>query len=526
MEFFRKHREDVIAGFTLFLMALPLSVGISLASGAPASAGLLAAIVGGLIGSWMGGGHVNINGPAAGLIVIVLGAVQELGAGDAAVGFRLALASFVIAGAFQVILGVLKMGKLALAFPSSVIHGMLTSIGLIIIIKQIPVFLGVSTSSKGLIAAIINIPQVVLQANPAVAVIGIVSLLLMILWPKLKIPGLKKVPASLMAVTFGLLAARWFDFEHQHLYQFLGASDKVGPHLLLTIPERLTEAVIFPDFSMIQNFLTWKWAFSLALIAAIESTLSAYAVDHLDPAKRATNLDRDLWSKGLCNMFLGLIGGLPIIAEIVRSSANITEGAKSWRSNFVHGFFILLFLALFPFLLHEIPLSSFSAILLVVGFRLAKPSQFAHAFHVGADNFLSFMVTIIMILATDILIGVFAGLCVELVMGLMHKASLKSFFKLEAKEIGQGQKEVTLKVTSGVVFTQFPTLRRKLLDLASNHALVKLDLSTAPFIDHTCIEQLKSLTEQIKAKKSDLVLLFSDSHQALGSDECSSQKLA
>ncbi|MEY4210221.1 MAG: hypothetical protein RLZ92_600, partial [Pseudomonadota bacterium] len=358
-------RSDLLSGFLVFLIALPLCLGIAMASGFPPMGGIITAIIGGLVVSRINGSFVTINGPAAGLIVVIVDAVQALGQGDAMAGYRYTLAAIVIASALQVLLGVFKAGKLSAFFPSSVVHGMLAAIGIIIMAKQIHTLLGVKPEAKSLLGVIAEVPHSIINMNPEVAFIGLCGLALLIAWALIKQPTLKMIPAPLLVVLMGLGLGQYFDLDHIHQYLFLPDAEilphhefSVGPSFLVAVPENFLAGFYFPDFSKIADHEFWISVVTIWLVGSLESLLSASAVDKLDPYRRNSNLNRDLTAVGIGNMIAGMVGGLPMIAEIVRSSANINNGAKTAWANFFHGGFLLIFVALFPKLIHEIPLTS------------------------------------------------------------------------------------------------------------------------------------------------------------------------
>ena len=394
MNLFKDIKPDLSSGFSVALVALPLSIGIALASGAPASSGIIAAVIGGLVGSWLGGGNVTVNGPAAGLIVIVLDAIMTLGKGNTLQGVKGMLAAAVVAGAFQVIFGAMKLGRKGSSFPTSVIHGMMAAIGLIIIAKQVHNLMGYTPESKNPMMLFAEIPHAVMNMNPIVFIVGAVSLAFLVVWSKLKASWTKKIPAPLLTIVIGSGLAAYF-----------GLSGKT----LLQIPGNFSQWIIFPDFSVMNSFAGWKAAITLALVGSLETVLSAAAVDKLDTQHRKSNIDRDLLSKGVCNMMSASIGGLPMIAEIVRSSANVSYGAKTWRSNFIHSVVILGLVLLMPNALALIPLASLAAILLMVGSRLGNPTHLLHALKIGKDNMVGFVVTLFVTLSVDLLVGIFAG---------------------------------------------------------------------------------------------------------------------
>lgn len=466
--------SDVRAGLVVSLIALPLSLGISLASGAPSSAGLISAILGGLLGAYLGGAHVTINGPAAGLIVVVLTCVQNLADGDPMTGFRRMLACVVVVGLLQIVSGLLKAGRLAALFPLSVVHGMLASIGLIIMIKQAHVFLG--HSAKGSIfSSLGQIPHNLLHPVPESALIGLFSMVLLLIYPHFKFKIAKIIPAPLIVAIMGI-----------------GLGLLFKPEAMVKLSTNPAEYIITPLFDVI---FTWKSIvsiFTIFFVASLESVLSASAVDQLDPLGRETNFDRELWSKGLVNLACGLIGGLPIIAEIVRSSANISQGARSPLANFAHGFFILCFVLLFPAALNMIPLSALAAILVLIGYRLANPKQFQEMWHLGTNSFLAFTTTIVVTLAEDLLIGIFAGMMVKFILSMVSGAKLKApSFRIE----DNGGKAMLAFEGSLSFFSALK--QREIFSKLSQYREIQIDLTNVSFIDATSLMLIAKESDRI-----------------------------
>ena len=334
---FRIGSADLTAGVLVFLIALPLSLGIAVASGFPAVAGVLTAIVGGLVASFLGSAPLTIKGPAAGLIVVVLGAVTELGQGDMAVGYRRALAVGVVAAGLQIIFAQLRAGRLAVLMPPSVVHGMLAAIGVIIVAKQVPVVLGVLGAKGAPLSMLAHVPDYVQHLNPMIFGVGAVALAILIGWPRLPVPALKRLPAPLVVIILVVPLTIVFHLNVEHDYDFMTWHEHVGPAWLVTLPGRLLDAVTLPDFSAVFSPVSLKYIAMFALVGTVESLLSVVAVDALDPQKRTSNLDKDLRATGIANLAVSFIGGLPMISEIVRSRANIDAGAQTARANFVHG---------------------------------------------------------------------------------------------------------------------------------------------------------------------------------------------
>jgi MFS superfamily sulfate permease-like transporter len=512
-------RSDLLSGFLVFLIALPLCLGIAMASGFPPMGGIITAIVGGVMVSRISGSYVTINGPAAGLIVVIVDAVQGLGQGDAMAGYRYTLAAIVIASVLQILLGIFKAGKLSAFFPSSVVHGMLAAIGIIIMAKQIHTLLGVKPAAKTLLSTIAEVPHSLVQLNPEVAVIGFAGLALLIVWAFIKHPTLKMIPAPLLVVLMGLALGQYFDLDHEHNYLFL-QSDllphseyTIGPAFLVAVPENFLAGFYFPDFGKVGDHEFWIHVITIWLVGSLESLLSASAVDKLDPYRRNSNLNRDLTAVGIGNLIAGMIGGLPMIAEIVRSSANINNGAKTAWANFFHGLFLLVFVALFPKLIHEIPLASLAALLVFTGFRLASPKEFAKTLAVGVDNFAVFVITIIGVLATDLLIGVAIGILIELGIHISRGLRLGNAFSL-AYHVNQTDADTYhIEVHGAAVFSNFITLKSLLADFPAKKTLY-FDLSETDLIDHTVMEFIHHFADEYVANGGQCEIVGLDEHHA------------
>ncbi|MDD2660360.1 MAG: SulP family inorganic anion transporter [Methylococcales bacterium] len=489
--------SDLLSGFLVFLIALPLCLGISMASGFPPMAGIITAIIGGVLISHINGSFVTINGPAAGLIVVVLSAVQELGAGDAMAGYRYTLAAIVFASVLQILMGFFKLGRLGSFFPASVVHGMLAAIGIIIMAKQINVVLG-TTPEKGssLFSTIAQIPHSILNLNPEIAMIGVSGLIILVIWSRIKNPTLEMVPAPLVVVLVGMGLARYFDLDHEHMYLFLPDARflphheaTVGPIFLVAISDNFMSSFYFPDFSKSLTLEFWAAVVSICLVGSLESLLSAIAVDKLDPYKRHSDLDRDLTAVGAGNLIAGLIGGLPMIAEIVRSSANVNNGARTSWANFFHGLLLLLFVMLFPRLIHSIPLTSLAALLVFTGFRLASPKEFAKVMGVGKEQLFMFVATIIGVLATDLLIGVAIGIITKFAIHMFQGVRLNNLFKIHFVIERPNADTVLVQIIGAAIFSNFMALKNELVRLEKGKTVI-VQLNNAYLLDHTVMEAI------------------------------------
>lgn len=489
-------RNDLVAGFAVFLIALPLSLGIAMASGVPPFAGLVAAVLGGLLMPFFGGGRVSINGPAAGLIVVVLHGVELLGAGDPLLGYRRMLAVTVIAGAALVALGLgLRAGRFGVMFPAAAVQGLLAAIGLIIISKQAHVFLGVTPQATNPLGLMAEIPKSLGVLNPEVALIGLISMGILIGLPRVPVTWINRVPAPMVVVLVGLLLSRIFDLEHEHSYLFLDHhSYNLGPKFLVSLPENILAGFVTPDFSVVAQPGFVGVLLTLTVVQGLETMLSAAAVDQFDPLRRRTDLSRDVAAVGLVSAISGAVGGLPIIAEIVRSRANVSQGARSPTSNFVHGALVLMFVALAPGMIHQIPLASLAALLMCTGYRLASPDQVVTLWRVGREQLLIFLVTIVMTLATDLLIGVGSGIALKLALHVLRGTRLRHFLapQVELEERAGG---LTLRVKGHVVFSALLALDAELDQVPEGRAL-HIDLTEVTFMDLTSRERLSAFVSE------------------------------
>ncbi|MGR9051231.1 MAG: SulP family inorganic anion transporter [Gammaproteobacteria bacterium] len=523
-------QSDMLSGFLVFLIALPLCLGIAMASGFPPMAGIISAIIGGLLVSRISGSYVTINGPAAGLIVVIAGAVESLGHGDPMAGYRYTLAAIVVASVLQILMGIFKTGKLSAFFPSSVVHGMLAAIGIIIMAKQFHTMFGVKPDAHSLFGTIGAIPQTLWDMNPEVALIGMSGMVIMILWSVIKNRYVKMIPAPILVVAVGMLLGQYFDLDHSHKYLFLPDAAilphhefTVGPRFLVAVPENFASSFYFPDFSKIATSEFWIAVVSICLVGSLESLLSAAAVDKLDPYKRYSDLNRDITAVGAGNTLAGLLGGLPMIAEIVRSSANINNGAKTGWSNFFHGAFLLLFVALFPRLIHEIPLASLAALLVYTGFRLASPKEFAKTLSVGIDNFSVFVITILGVLATDLLIGVGIGIVAKLLIHITRGLKLSNFFKVNYHVDQTDEDTYHIKVSGAAVFSNLISLRSVLSTLPENKKLY-FDLSNTDLIDHTVMEFIDHFAQDYNQQGGHCEILGLDGHEGYSKHPLAARK--
>ncbi|MEQ8660507.1 MAG: SulP family inorganic anion transporter [Gammaproteobacteria bacterium] len=496
--------RDVRSGFLVFLIALPLCLGIALASGFPPVAGVLTAIIGGCVSAWLGSARLTIKGPAAGLIVIAIGAVTELGQGDMELGYHRALAVGVVAALVQLVFASFRVATLGITMSRSVVHGMLAAIGVIIRAKQAHVLMGVKPAGQEIFELIAELPRSLVHANPEILLVGVLSLLILVLWPRLRFGWARVVPAPLVVLAVAIPLSAAFHLGAAHVYFFGGHAYQVGPHYLVQLPGNLLSSLAFPDFSVVFSATSLKYIVMFALVGTIESTLSVVAVDAIDPERRQADLNRDLRAVAIGNLLAASIGGLPMISEIVRSKANVDAGATSVRANFVHGVCLLVFVALAPGLLGLIPLAALGAMLVYTGSRLASPNELVHVRHIGNDQLALFLTTLIVTLLTDLLIGVGCGLVLKVILHLARGATPGSLFASRVEVIDEGA-VARLRVHGVAAFPCVLALRRALLTVPLATAEVIIDLSDVPLVDHTFLNGVHAATTDRPATRVTIV---------------------
>ncbi len=497
-------KNDIPSSIVVFFVALPLCLGIALASGAPLFSGLIAGIVGGIIVGSLSGSQIGVSGPAAGLAAIVLTAIGALG------GFENFLVAVVLGGIIQVIFGVLRAGIIGYYFPSSVIKGMLTGIGIIIILKQIPHFFGYDAAPEGDFAfnqtdgenTFSEIFVMFSNISLGPTIIAIVGLGLMLFWDKVlskRAKIFKIVQGPLVAVVLGIL---FYNLGK-------GTSFNIGTEQLVSVPipsdfSSFLSQFSFPNFAVITEPAIWITAFTIALVASLETLLCVEATDKLDPEKRVTPTNRELMAQGTGNILSGLIGGLPITQVIVRSSANIQSGGKTKMSAIIHGFLLLISVVLIPGLLNMIPLSVLAAILLIVGFKLAKPQLFSVMYKQGWKQFLPFMVTVLGIVFTDLLIGIGMGLMVGVVI-ILIKSYQNSHF-LHIVDASNGKHKIQMTLAEEVTFFNKGAILKE-LDSLPEDSYLELDVRKTRYLDNDIVEILEDFAFKAKNRNIDIQLI-------------------
>ena len=471
-------KRDLPSSIVVFLVALPLCLGIALASGAPLFAGIVTGIIGGIVVGSISGSQLSVSGPAAGLTVIVLGAIAQLGS------YQIFLLAVMLAGAMQIILGLIKAGTIGNYFPSSVIEGMLAAIGLILILKQLPHALGVDVDfldenvfQKGSEGAVTVVTRAFSQFNLAAIVISVLSIITLVFWPKFQ--KLSSIPAPLIVVVIGIGLSIVFQQTN-----FALRADQMVKIPVVSGWGEFSNLFSLPDFSSIRKMEVWKIAATIAIVASLETLLSIEAIDKIDPIKRVSPTNRELVAQGIGNMTSGLLGGLPMTSVIVRSSANVNAGGRTKMSAIFHGCWLLLSLLFIPGLINMIPLACLAAILLVTGYKLTRISLFKHMFHKGWDQFIPFVFTVVAVLLTDLLKGVALGMLLSIF--YLLRTNMRNPFFYRIQEEGN-KKNLRIKLAEEVSFLNKAAIQVVLNNIPKETNVI-IDGGNSRYIDPDVLE--------------------------------------
>ncbi|MFV8375531.1 SulP family inorganic anion transporter [Flavobacterium sp. LB1P62] len=514
---FANLKSDFASGLVVFLVALPLCLGIAMASGAPLFSGIISGIVGGIVVGYLSTSNLSVSGPAAGLTAIVLTAITDLGA------FDVFLTAVFIAGLIQLALGFIKAGTISNYFPTNVIEGMLAGIGIIIILKQLPHAFGYDNDFEGdqafselggsntfsALLAVFNYIQL------GSIIITILSLAILIAWDK--VPFLKKlklVPGALVAVVIGVIL--------NEIFTTSGSSLAIAKEHLVSLPvptslEEFKQIIVTPNFSGITNSKVWVVAFTIAIVASIETLLSIEAADRMDVQKRYTDTNVELKAQGIGNMVSALLGGLPLTSVIVRTSANSNSGAKSKMSTIIHGLFLLVSVVTIPFILNKIPLATLAAILLLVGYKLAKPSTFKHFWEKGKYQFVPFIATLLAVVFTDLLKGVALGIIISIIFVL--RGNLKRAYHFRKEEYADGD-VIHIDLAQEVSFLNKAAIKSTLNDIPENSKVI-IDAKDTVYIAHDILDLIHEF-KTVRAKEDHIKVKlrgFKKAYQLENSEE-------
>ena len=508
-------RNNIFAGFVVSLIALPLALGLAVASGFPMVAGIITAVVGGVLVSVFGGSYVTITGPGYGLVVVLLSAVAVLGDGDMQAGYLYALSAVILSGGLLLLFGFLRFGTLSDFFPASAIQGMLSAIGVTLLLKQFYVMLGDMKTKGTVLELFLNLPELFksLGAAPTSQLyavsIGLVSLWIMFFYSKITNRVFRLIPAPMWVILLSLGFDAYFTL--------LGAGNPISKKLLISLPNDMLTTIPTPDFSKWKEPVFWGIVLSVTLVSSIESLLSIKAVDKLDPEKRRSNINKDMRALGIATIVSGFLGGMNVGTVISRSSVNVNNQATNRSSNFFHAIFLLLFVVVFQHQLGKIPFTALAAILVYTGFKLAAPVIFVRMYQIGKEQLLVFLTTLISTLLTDLITGILIGLLTTfLVHVLLNKAFWLFSRNLLKPNVLMYKESETQNYYVGVIhfctFLNFYKLKSKLDKIPQVERAV-VDFSLCSFVDHTVQESLQSYEELFERKGGALEIIGLDIHE-------------
>ncbi|MGD1894214.1 MAG: SulP family inorganic anion transporter [Cyclobacteriaceae bacterium] len=506
----RYWRSDLVAALSVALVALPLGLGIAVAAGAPPMSGLVSVIVGGLVTTFIRGSHVAINGPANALIVVAMAASQNMSLPGES-GFPYAMAAFVVAGAVQIVLGLFRMGKLGNLVPTSTIHGMLAAIGFIIIGTQIHHALCITRAS---LPELITHPELLLQANPFILFITLVCLLILIFYRNIDNRLVKLVSAPMWVL---VVAVPLFFGFRTLLNSTTTDRWQLTDQFLVQIPSDITESLIFPNFSRMDEPVFWLTVFVVTVVLSLESLVISKAIDKLDPYKRKTNLNKDLLGIGVATVISGFLGGLPVTAVIARSSVNITNGAVTKWSNFMHGLIVLLFVVAFSGFIQKVPLAALAAILLFTGYKLTSPRVYQLAYHQGWEQITILLVTMIAILTVGLMSGLLTGIAFTILLHFLRSGMplplfLRYMRRPYMKIVQEKEQSYLVKVKGVINFTNILQLQNKVKKMTPDDNIV-MDFSHARLVDYTVLEYLHEYAEKYNRNGGEFHLTGLDVHK-------------
>jgi len=509
-------KNDFPSGLVVFLVALPLCLGIALASGAPLFSGIISGIIGGLVVGFLSNSQVSVSGPAAGLTAIVLTAITTLGS------FELFLLTVVLAGAMQLVLGILKAGTISNYFPNNVIEGMLAGIGVIIFLKQIPHAIGYDKDAEGDFFfvektggnSLTSLVKAFESIHIGATIITVMALIILILWEKIPfLKNLKLIPGALVAVVSGIILNNIFISSSSSLAV---QADHLVTLAVVRSYADFKSIFVFPDINGITNYTVWLTAATIAVVASIETLLCIEAGDRMDIYKRFSNPNKELRAQGVGNMLSGLIGGLPMTSVVVRTSANINSGARTKLSAIIHGALILISVMLIPKILNQIPLATLAAILLLIGYKLASPDKVKHFWAQGIYQFLPFIVTLLAVVFIDLLKGVAIGMIISFIFILIGNAKKAYFFKRETYHDGD---IIHIDLAQEVSFLNKAAIKMTLQNLPDN-AKVIIDASRSIYIAHDVLDLIREFKEYgAIAKNIDFGLIGFEKHHKVENSE-------
>ncbi len=506
--------QNLFSGFVVSLIALPLGLGLALASGAPPISGIIAAIVGGVVCSLLGGSNVTITGPGNGLVVVILGAITTLGNGDMQQGFLYTLAAIVVSGVIMIILGFLRLGSLGDFFPSSAIQGMLAAIGIGIFAKQIHVMLGNLNAKGSIVELMLGVPEGIVhyitsddQSVFYAGSVGLISFFIMVFYSKIRNRYFQLIPAPMWIVVLSVGMYYYYDYFSDKAYP-------IAKNLLISLPDDVLSNFAFPDFGKVFEFDFINAVIAITLIASIESLLSIKAVDKLDPLKRRSNVNKDIRSLGLATVISGFLGGLNVVTVIARSSVNVNNKGSNRSANFFHATFLVLFILLFATELRKIPLAALAAILVYTGYKLASPENIKKVFKIGKEQLLIFLITLIVTITTSLITGIVVGIVSTFFIHVIINKDIMLFLRNVLKPnvlMFKEDDKYFVSIDNFSSFLNYTKLKSKLNQIPENEEVI-IDFSMCDFVDHSVMENMNNYAETFKRKGGHLEIIGLDNY--------------
>jgi MFS superfamily sulfate permease-like transporter len=520
-------KEDIIAGVTVAFVGLPLALGIALASGLPLSSGIIAALVGGLLVSQYNGAHITVNGPPKATIIVTLAAITTFGGGLQ--GIEITLAVFFLVGIFMVLFGLFKFGDLGDFFPSSAVQGMLSAVGMMIIMNQIHLLFGKNPDTHDIVDLIKLIPISILEMNPYVGVIGVTSLTFLFIYPYLKGKFLHMIPAPMWVVFYASIMGYLLNFGTERVVEYNGVVHQIGPNLLIRIPENLGTSFLSPDFGMITEIGFWTVVINITFITALESLMSAKGVDRIDPERRVTDLNKNLIGTGAGTMLSSFLGGLPVISQVLTSTVAANNGGRTKWTTFFNGLTILIAVVFFVVALNRIPLAALAAILVHTGYKLTSIKVIRRTYEFGKEQLFIFLVTMLVTLISDLVIGVIAGIFTTFIIHSFAGVDKKYWFGLLFKSTNhfhydEEDDHYYISVRRFANFFNYLGLKKELMRVPPRSHLI-LDFSHARLIDHTVMDHIAIFADRYRSGGGVFEIVGLDLHKPSSNHPLSGRRI-
>lgn len=508
-------KGDLRASISVAFIAIPLGLGIGLASGVPPLAGVIPSVIGGLLVAWFSGGNLAVHSTPKMLIGVTAAGVISLGKNDFYLGYQLFLAAVVVAGFIQFLLGIFRLGLIGDLIPASVIKSLLSAVGVIIIVKQIPVLVGSNIHPHGILELCNQLPQLILEINPFVALIGLFSLLIMFVHSKIESAIIKAIPAAVWVIILSITYSYLLRFEQGNQFAFFDYATAVNADYLISLPSDITKAIVLPNFNQWNTAVFWNIVTSIVVVSSIEGILSTKAIDRLDSLKRKSNLNKELRVTGIGSMASGFIGGLPIIPGIVPSSVAVSHNGKGQLTDVFQALIVLALIVLLSSQLQHIPLAALAGILIHTGYKLLNPKEIVNIYKIGIDQLFIFLTTLTVTLTADLIYGIATGILTAVIIHIIRLKSITKLFTIlfrpNVVSYEEEDDKFLVSVKGYINFLNYPRLK-KALDVIPYNATIHVDLSLTEFVDHSVLEHLTEYEENHIRRGGNFEIIGMDTH--------------